>query len=61
MGDTNADAGGHERRDVSRLSHIRANGRDNIVGDFDLSIMSVDSRGNIVPKRTQAALVAAQT
>jgi hypothetical protein len=53
--------GGHPRRSASRLSHVPGNERDHLVRDLDLSFMSVDAQGNIVPKTPQAALVATPT
>ena len=43
------------------MSHVPANEIDHLVRDLDLSFMSVDAQGNIVPKIPQAALVAVQT
>jgi hypothetical protein len=61
LSSTSTTAGGHPRRSSSRLNHIPFNERDHLVHDLDLSFMSVDAQGNIVPKTPQASLVATQT
>jgi hypothetical protein len=57
LSSTGNTAGGHPRRSSSRINRIPIDERDHLVRDLDLSFMSVDSQGNIVPKTPKAALV----
>jgi hypothetical protein len=49
------------RRHGSRVENLEHLDRRNISRNLDSSFLSVDEQGNIIPKRPEAALVAAQT
>jgi hypothetical protein len=43
------------------LSQVPSADRKNIIRDSDLSFMTVERSGNIIPKTAEAAIVAART
>jgi hypothetical protein len=53
--------GAQQNRAWSRLNRVPSGERDHLTRDLDLSFRTVDSRGNMVAKTLEAALVAAQT
>jgi hypothetical protein len=51
---------GRHNRHGSRVNNLEHSDRRNLSRNLDSSFLSVDERGNIMPKTPEAALVAAQ-
>jgi hypothetical protein len=51
---------GMHNRHSSQVDNLENSDRRNLSRNLDSSFLSVDERGNIMPKKTEAALVAAQ-
>jgi hypothetical protein len=52
---------GHRGRARSRLADIPEGERENLIQNLDMSFMSIDTRGNIIPKTPEPGYLAAQT
>jgi hypothetical protein len=51
---------GRHNRHGSRVDNLEYSNRRNLYGNLDSSFLSVDERGNIMPKTPKAALIVAQ-
>ena len=47
-------------RGRSRLQHIPEGEREHLIQNLDMSFMSIDTRGNIIPKTPEAGYMATQ-
>jgi hypothetical protein len=50
---------GHRRRSRSRLENIPVGEWENLIQNLDMSFMSIDTRGNIIPKTPEVGYMAA--